>query len=130
MLLLGITFLTLRKVRKLARIKSREQKDKIPKPGDLFRPYRLNSPPPPPSEVSWMIYYSRMFEVSLVAFLVGGTFLDRVYFDLTYHIMALTVCLHVLAYRHFLETKQQEQNRIPYDRGVTKKLRPTEKVIV
>jgi probable O-glycosylation ligase (exosortase A-associated) len=47
----------------------------------------------------WVISYTRMFEVSLVAFAVNGAFLGRAYFDLFYEIIACIVLLKVL-YQH------------------------------
>ena len=48
---------------------------------------------------SWIISYATMFEASLVAFVVGATFLNRAHFDLFYHWVALIVVFGHLARR-------------------------------
>jgi len=51
----------------------------------------------------WIKDCARMVEVSLVAYLVSGTFLSMSYFDLFYHLVAITVLLKVLAARPVAE---------------------------
>jgi len=46
---------------------------------------------------SWIINYATMFEVTIVAFIVGSTFLNRATFDLFYHFVAITVAFEVIA---------------------------------
>lgn len=46
---------------------------------------------------SWIIDYANMFESSLVAFMIGSTFLNRAHFDLFYHYVALIVCFTRIA---------------------------------
>ena len=46
---------------------------------------------------TWITHYCAMFEVSIVAFMVGSTFLNRATFDLFYTYVALAVCLEVMA---------------------------------
>ena len=48
---------------------------------------------------SWIINYATMFEISIVAFIVGSTFLNRATFDLFYHFVAITVAFGVIARR-------------------------------
>jgi probable O-glycosylation ligase (exosortase A-associated) len=48
---------------------------------------------------SWIINYATMLEASLVAFVVGSTFLNRAQFDLFYHFIAIVVCFEVIARR-------------------------------
>ncbi len=47
----------------------------------------------------WIGSYSDMLQVSLIAYMVGGTFLGRAYFDLFYHLVATVVILKVLTQR-------------------------------
>lgn len=44
----------------------------------------------------WAIPYTRMFEISLIAFAVNGAFLGRAYFDLWFEIVACIVVLRLL----------------------------------
>jgi probable O-glycosylation ligase (exosortase A-associated) len=46
---------------------------------------------------SWITHYAAMFEVSIIAFIVGSTFLNRATFDLFYTFVALSVSLDVMA---------------------------------
>lgn len=48
---------------------------------------------------SWIINYATMFEASLCAFVIGGTFLNRFAFDLFYHYVGLIIALEAIAYR-------------------------------
>jgi len=48
---------------------------------------------------SWIINYATMFEASLVAFVVGSTFLNRAHFDLFYHWVALVLAFGAIAMR-------------------------------
>jgi probable O-glycosylation ligase (exosortase A-associated) len=43
--------------------------------------------------IEWAVAGSKCLEASLVAFVVGATFLNRAHFDLTYHVLVLSVCL-------------------------------------
>ena len=47
----------------------------------------------------WLRNYSDMLQISLIAYMVGGVFLGRAYFDLFYHLVAIIVVLKVLANR-------------------------------
>ena len=47
--------------------------------------------------VAWVHDYSRMFQVSLAAFAVGGTFLNVGYWGFFYHLVGMTAILKVLA---------------------------------
>jgi len=40
---------------------------------------------------------ARMLRISMLAFMSGGLFLSLAYFDLSWHIMAITVAMHVLS---------------------------------
>ncbi|MHC4892529.1 MAG: putative O-glycosylation ligase, exosortase A system-associated [Planctomycetota bacterium] len=46
---------------------------------------------------SWIINYATMFEASLVAFMIGSTFLNRAHFDLFYHWVAVVLLFGVFA---------------------------------
>ena len=48
---------------------------------------------------SWIINYATMFETTLIAFMIGSTFLNRAHFDLFYHFVAITVAFEVIARR-------------------------------
>lgn len=51
------------------------------------------------ASAEWLRNYADMLQVSLIAFMVGGTFLGRAYFDLFYHLVAVVVILKILAAR-------------------------------
>lgn len=48
---------------------------------------------------SWIINYATMFETSMIAFVVGSTFLNRAQFDLLYHFIAIVVAFEIIARR-------------------------------
>jgi probable O-glycosylation ligase (exosortase A-associated) len=50
-------------------------------------------------EMEWAQYYPDMLQVSLFAYIIGGAFLGRAYFDLFYQLVAATVVLKTLVYR-------------------------------
>lgn len=52
----------------------------------------------------WVTVYSDMFIVSLLAFMIGGLFLGRAYFDLFYHIVAMVVITKVLLEKEMSRT--------------------------
>jgi probable O-glycosylation ligase (exosortase A-associated) len=54
---------------------------------------------------SWIISYAAMFEVSMIAFIVGSTFLNRATFDLFYHFVAITVAFETIARREMAELR-------------------------
>jgi len=61
---------------------------------------------------SWIIDYANMFESSFVAFIIGGTFLNRAHFDLFYHYVALVVCFTRIA-------RQEMERELSYPRRPT-----------
>jgi probable O-glycosylation ligase (exosortase A-associated) len=48
---------------------------------------------------SWIINYAKMLEASMIAFVVGSTFLNRAQFDLYYHFVAIIVAFELIARR-------------------------------
>jgi hypothetical protein len=48
---------------------------------------------------SWILEYATMFEASMVAFVVGSTFLNRAQFDLFYHFVAIILAFERIAMR-------------------------------
>ena len=42
-------------------------------------------------------FLAKMLQISIVAFLAGGAFLSLAYFDLAWHVMAITIALNQLA---------------------------------
>jgi probable O-glycosylation ligase (exosortase A-associated) len=48
---------------------------------------------------SWILNYATMLEASMLAFMVGSTFLSRAHFDLFYHFVAIITCFEVIAMR-------------------------------
>ena len=87
LILLGISLWTLWKTRRLVKL------SRVP-------------------DSEWIIHYSFMFEIALIAFIIGGTFLDRAFFDLTYHIIALTACLQILAQEHLAVAGSQGRQKV------------------
>jgi hypothetical protein len=45
-----------------------------------------------------------MFQISLLAYMIGGLFLGRAYFDLFYHIVAMVIIVRVLILREVNNT--------------------------
>lgn len=58
-------------------------------------------------DLKWVENYSDMLQISLIAYMVGGTFLGRAYFDLFYHIVAMGIIMKVL-----VEREQQGQGKM------------------
>jgi probable O-glycosylation ligase (exosortase A-associated) len=52
--------------------------------------------------MNWVINYANMFQMSLFAYMIGGTFLGRAYFDLFYHIIAMVVIMKVFVEREMV----------------------------
>ena len=55
---------------------------------------------------------ANMFLIALVAYMVGGVFLGRAYFDLFYHIVAMTVILKVVVEREMWENKVDDRSQV------------------
>jgi len=75
--LLFSSFLTLRRLRKQARVHK---------------------------EVEWVVPYTHMFQVSLLAYMTNGATLGRAYFDFFYEIIAFVIILKILVARQFQAT--------------------------
>jgi len=56
--------------------------------------------------LTWVENYSNMFQVSLLAYMIGGIFLGRAYFDLFYHIVAMAVIMRVIVEKEIKEGNQ------------------------
>jgi len=54
-------------------------------------------------DFKWVEDYSSMFQMSLIAYMVGGLFLGRAYFDLYYHIVAMIVIMQVLVDKEIVQ---------------------------
>jgi hypothetical protein len=63
-----------------------------------------------------VVPYTRMFEVSLAAFVVSGAFLGRAYFDLWFEIVAGIVVLGVLYRRELAEEAGQRTKEAGFER--------------
>lgn len=72
LLLIGVTFWSLRRLRRLGEAT----------PGG-----------------KWILDYARMFEASLLGFVVGASFLNRGHFDLVYHFFGIITAFNWLAFR-------------------------------
>jgi len=59
----------------------------------LYRLERLRRSPVAP----WIEVYARMMQISIVAYMTGSLFLNMAYFDLIYHLVALSVSLELVA---------------------------------
>jgi hypothetical protein len=60
---------------------------------------------------SWIIHYAAMFEISIIAFIVGSTFLNRATFDLFYTFVALSVSFEVMARQEMSGVQFVKQRR-------------------
>jgi probable O-glycosylation ligase (exosortase A-associated) len=49
------------------------------------------------TKLKWVAAYARAIQISIAGFVVGGMMLDKAYYDLVYHIVALSVCLELAA---------------------------------
>lgn len=49
------------------------------------------------SKAEWVRTYARMLQISIMAYVVGGSLLNMAYLDLIYHLVALSVSLEVAA---------------------------------
>lgn len=56
---------------------------------------------------SWICNYADMLQVSILAYMAGGVFLGRAYFDLFYHLVIISVLVKVFAKRELEEIEQE-----------------------
>ena len=54
-------------------------------------------------DFKWVEDYSSMFQMSLIAYMVGGLFLGRAYFDLYYHIIAMIIIMQALVNKEIVQ---------------------------
>jgi probable O-glycosylation ligase (exosortase A-associated) len=59
----------------------------------------------------WLAGYASGIQISMVGYGVGSLFLDMAYFDLFYHLVAISVCLDVAAQRAVEEPREDEGER-------------------
>lgn len=57
---------------------------------------------------SWISNYADMLQVSILAYMAGGVFLGRAYFDLFYHLVIIAVLVKVFARRELEQLSQSE----------------------
>jgi probable O-glycosylation ligase (exosortase A-associated) len=63
--------------------------------------------------VQWMIPYSHMLEIGLLAFIISGAFLELAYFDLFYQMVASVALLKILYWREVMSSGQIEAKAAP-----------------
>jgi len=51
---------------------------------------------------AWILNYVRMFEATIVGFLVGAVFLNRAHFDFAYHVVSIVVAFALIAQNEML----------------------------
>jgi len=62
----------------------------------LLKTHRIGKISRANPELKWFQNYSSMLQISILAYMMGGVFLGRAYFDLFYHVVAMVVILHTL----------------------------------
>jgi probable O-glycosylation ligase (exosortase A-associated) len=70
----------------------------------LFNTRKLKKIAADNANLRWIQIYSEMFQISLVAYMIGGIFQGRAYFDFFYHIVAMVVIMKVLLERELSQT--------------------------
>jgi len=71
------------------------------------------------SSMRWLYNYSNMLEMSILTYLVCGTFLSEAYFDLVYHLVAIVVILKVLAEKGVESEELTQTKSIPLSDKIT-----------
>ena len=56
--------------------------------------------------LKWAQYYPDMLQASIIAYMVGGAFLGRAYFDFFYHLVAAKIILKRLVLQHVTTSQQ------------------------
>jgi probable O-glycosylation ligase (exosortase A-associated) len=72
---------------------------------------------------NWILNYATMFETSLVAFTIGGIFLNRAHFDLFYHFVAMVLVFGRLARAEMSSTTQHPLVKKASERGELQRVR-------
>ena len=70
--------------------------------------------------LQWMGYYASMIEISLIVYMIVGTFLDVAYFDVYYHFIVAVILLKEHMYqvvRSWHATPKEESLRRPHARA-------------
>ena len=65
------------------------------------------------SELRWAYNLTSMLQLSLVAYAVGGAFLGLAYYDLYYHIVAITIITHSLVKKALAEEAAKTVEKTP-----------------
>jgi probable O-glycosylation ligase (exosortase A-associated) len=60
-------------------------------------------------QLRWVVPYTHMFQVTLLAYMISGATLGRAYFDFFYQIVALVIILRILAARDLPAAVPEEQ---------------------
>lgn len=63
-------------------------------------------------DLKWAQHYPDMLQVAILAYMLGGTFLGRAYFDLYYHLVASVVILKALVWQQ-AKAPEVVANRVP-----------------
>jgi O-antigen ligase len=53
-------------------------------------------------EAQWLVNYCKMIQISLAAFIIGGTFLPMSYWDYFYHLVSFVILLRAIALKEGL----------------------------
>jgi len=67
--------------------------------------------------MEWATGACKFLMASLAAFLVGGTFLNRAHFDLTYHVIILSACLERIVNHEIAALRAQVREAPPAERA-------------
>jgi len=57
-------------------------------------------------DLRWALYYPDMLQTSILAYMVGGAFLGRAYFDFFYHLVAATIILRRIVLEHAVKSSR------------------------
>ena len=61
-------------------------------------------------DLAWVRTYSDMIQLSLLAFVINGMFVNMEYFDLPYHWVSVVICMKVLVARELSDAREE----VPY----------------
>jgi probable O-glycosylation ligase (exosortase A-associated) len=68
----------------------------------LMTTHNINKVAAKNNNLKWAHSYANMFQMGLCAYMIGGLFLGRAYFDLFYHIVAMVMITKVLVQRELV----------------------------